>query len=83
MTLFCAVEGHLPFPGSAWPEPRVEARPAFRYAGALDTLIGGLLELDPRARLTAAQAFACWLDAVAAQQRPGEGRHRSDMRDAS
>ena len=65
VTLFCAVEGHLPFPGSAWPEPAAGAPPAFRYAGALGTLIGGLLKLDPRARLTAAEAFACWLDAAA------------------
>lgn len=67
VTLFCAVEGYLPFQGSAWPEPAAEALPAFRHAGALGTLIGGLLKVDPRARLTEAEAFACWLDAAAVQ----------------
>jgi serine/threonine protein kinase len=65
VTLFCAVEGYLPFQSSAWPEPPAEALPAFRYAGALSTLIDGLLKLNPRARLTAAEAHACWLDAAA------------------
>lgn len=63
VTLFCAVEGHLPFQGSVW----TEEPPAFEYAGALSTLIGGLLKVDPHTRLTAAEAYACWLDATAAQ----------------
>jgi serine/threonine protein kinase len=66
VTLFCAVEGYLPFRGSAGPGPAAGALPAFRYAGALGTLVGGLLKLDPRARLTVAEAYACWLEADAA-----------------
>ncbi|HEX5496179.1 MAG TPA: serine/threonine-protein kinase [Mycobacteriales bacterium] len=67
-TLYCAVEGHPPFSGGdaiSTLNAVVGEPPApYKRAGILTPVLNGLLEKDPRARLTAARARQMLLDTV-------------------
>ena len=68
VTLFHALEGHLPFQGATasgtvW-ALRVQPIPPMPHAGALRPLIEGLLHKDPRRRLDGPEALACWAEAA-------------------
>lgn len=67
-TLYCAVEGHPPFSGgdalSTLNMVVAEPPKPYKRAGGLRPVLDGLLEKDPRTRLTAIQARQMLLDAV-------------------
>jgi eukaryotic-like serine/threonine-protein kinase len=69
VTLYKAVEGHAPFdtstPSSVLDSVLSDAPVAAEHAGALDVVLDGLLEKDPRRRMDAARARRA-LQAVAA-----------------
>ena len=67
-TLYCAVEGHPPFSGGdaiSTLNAVVGEPPApYKRAGSLVPVLEGLLEKDPRTRLTATRARQMLLDAI-------------------
>lgn len=83
VTLYKAVEGHAPFdtstPSSVLDSVLLEAPVAAEHAGALDLVLDGLLEKDPRRRMDAAHArSAIQVVAISSTDSPINGRLGGD-----